>query len=84
MLRRRSNSKFKRLMNYEGKIAIYYFECMTRIVQTTVCPEFNFDGRKNKTSFRNTNAADEINATTKLWLCNFGIGSQKMHKLCWT
>ena len=53
-------------MNYEGKIAIYYFECITELFRQ-LYPEFNFNGRKNKTSFRNTNAADEINA-----LLNYG------------
>ena len=65
-IEKKQDSKFKRLMNYEGKIAIYYFECLTRLFQH-LYPKFNFDGRKNKTSFRNTNAADEINA-----LLNYG------------
>ena len=65
-IEKKQDAKFKRLMNYEGKIAIYYFECMTILFQH-LYPKFNFDGRKNKTSFRNTNAADEINA-----LLNYG------------
>ena len=56
----------KRLMNMEGKIASAYIEQLTRIF-SKVAPEFNFQGRKNKSNKHNMNAANEINA-----LYNYG------------
>ncbi len=56
----------RRLMNYEGKIAIAYLDEISKIF-SHVCPEFHYHGRKNKSGNRNMNAANEINA-----LFNYG------------
>ena len=56
----------KRLMNYEGKVATAYLDEISKIF-SHVCPEFHYLGRKNKSSNRNMNAANEINA-----LFNYG------------
>ena len=65
-LESKSEKSFKRIMNYEGKIAIKYYENIKKIFNS-IYPEFKFDARKDKTSSRNTNASDEINA-----LLNYG------------
>ena len=56
----------KQLMTYEGRIAGIYHDHLVKIFNK-LYPEFNFTGRKNKTSSRNYNASDEINA-----LLNYG------------
>jgi len=53
-------------MTYEGRIAVVYFEQISKIIQEGA-PEFGFDGRKNKAMSRNYNASDEVNA-----LLNYG------------
>ena len=60
------SKSIKQLMTYEGRIAGIYHENLTRIFHE-LYPEFNFTGRKNKSSSRNYNASDEINA-----LLNYG------------
>ncbi|MCA9828748.1 MAG: CRISPR-associated endonuclease Cas1, partial [Nitrosopumilus sp.] len=60
------SKSIKQLMTYEGRIAgIYHYNLMAIFNQLN--PEFNFTGRKNKSSSRNYNASDEINA-----LLNYG------------
>ena len=65
-LESKSEKSFKRIMNYEGKIAIKYYDNVKKIFNH-IYPEFNFDARKDKARSRNTNASDEINA-----LLNYG------------
>ena len=60
-----SNS-FNKLMNYEGRIALVYLEQIRKIF-AKLSPEFNFQGRMNKSNSWNNNASDEINA-----LLNYG------------
>jgi len=60
------SKSIKQLMTYEGRIAGIYLENLTAIFNQ-LSPEFNFTGRKNKSSSRNYNASDEINA-----LLNYG------------
>ena len=60
------SKSIKQLMTYEGRIAEIYHENLIVIFQE-LYPEFNFTGRKNKSSSRNYNASDEINA-----LLNYG------------
>ncbi|MGI0061367.1 MAG: CRISPR-associated endonuclease Cas1 [Nitrosotalea sp.] len=60
-----SNS-FNKLMNYEGRIALVYLEQLRKIF-VKLSPEFNFQGRMNKSNSWNNNASDEINA-----LLNYG------------
>ena len=60
-----SNS-FNKLMNYEGRIASIYLEQLRKLF-AKLAPEFNFQGRMNKSYSWNNNAANEINA-----LLNYG------------
>ena len=60
------SKSIKQLMTYEGRIARIYHDNLTAIFNH-LSPEFNFIGRKNKSSSRNYNASDEINA-----LLNYG------------
>jgi len=60
------SKSIKQLMTYEGRIARIYHDNLTAIFNH-LSPEFNFTGRKNKSSSRNYNASDEINA-----LLNYG------------
>ena len=60
------SKSIKQLMTYEGRIAGIYHDNLTAIFHE-LYPEFNFNGRKNKTNSRNYNASDEINA-----LLNYG------------
>ena len=60
------SKSIKQLMTYERRIAGIYHDNLTRIFNQ-LYPEFNFTGRKNKSSSRNYNASDEINA-----LLNYG------------
>ena len=60
------SKSIKQLMTYEGRIAGICHENLTAIFHQ-LNPEFNFTGRKNKSSSRNYNASDEINA-----LLNYG------------
>jgi len=60
------SKSIKRLITYEGRIAGIYHDNLTSIFNP-LYPEFNFTGRKNKSSSRNYNASDEINA-----LLNYG------------
>ena len=61
-----TSKSIKQLMTYEGRIAGIYHDNLTAIFHE-LYPEFNFTGRKNKSSSRNYNASDEINA-----LLNYG------------
>jgi len=54
------------LMMYEGRIAAYYWDALTRVFGK-LYPEFHFKGRKNKSYSWNMNASDEVNA-----LLNYG------------
>ena len=66
-------------MTYEGRIAEIYHDNLTKIF-IHLYPEFNFTGRKNKSSSRNYNASDEINA-----LLNYGyavLENQQKRKIC--
>lgn len=54
------------LLNYEGKIAMIYWDNM-RLIFNELYPDFNFENRKNKSYSWNMNASDEINA-----LLNYG------------
>ena len=60
------SKSIKQLMTYEGRIAGIYHDNLVKIFNE-LYPEFNFTGRKNKSSSRNYNASDEINA-----LLNYG------------
>ena len=60
------SKSIKQLMTYEGRIAGIYHDNLTRIFNQ-LNPEFNFTGRKNKSTSRNYNMSDEINA-----LLNYG------------
>ena len=63
----KNNIKFiKTLMTYEGRIATLYWSELEKIFKI-LKPEFNYNGRKNKSLSRNYNASDEINA-----LLNYG------------
>lgn len=57
---------YTNLLMYEGRIANIYWESLSKIFNK-LHPEFNFQGRKNKTYSYNMNASDEINA-----LLNYG------------
>lgn len=57
---------FNQLLMYEGKIAMLYWDNL-RLIFNKLYPEFNFQGRKNKSYSWNMNASDEINA-----LLNYG------------
>jgi CRISPR-associated protein Cas1 len=57
---------FNKLLMYEGKIALIYWNNL-RLVYNKLYPEFNFQGRRNKSYSWNMNASDEINA-----LLNYG------------
>ena len=60
------SKSIKQLMTYEGRIAGIYHDNLT-VIFNKLYPEFNFTGRKNKSTSRNYNASDEINA-----LLNYG------------
>ena len=60
------NRSTKRLLEFEGRIAIIYLAQLSKIFHK-LYPEFHFEGRKGKRSSWNTNAPDEINA-----LLNYG------------
>lgn len=63
----KNNIKFiKNLMTHEGRIATLYWSELEKIFKI-LKPEFNYNGRKNKSLSRNYNASDEINA-----LLNYG------------
>lgn len=55
-----------KLMVYEGRIANIYWDQLIQLF-AKLYPEFNFQGRKNKSYSWNMNASDEINA-----LLNYG------------
>lgn len=61
---RNNNNNF--LMMYEGRIATYYWDCLSKVFNK-LYPSFNFKTRKNKSYSWNMNASDEINA-----LLNYG------------
>ena len=65
-LKPNSRDIFSDLMTYEGRIAVIYFEQLSKIINE-IAPEFGFDVRKNKAMSRNYNASDEVNA-----LFNYG------------
>ncbi|MHB1830016.1 MAG: CRISPR-associated endonuclease Cas1 [Candidatus Micrarchaeaceae archaeon] len=59
-------NKINTLMLYEARMANIFWEQMAKVFRQ-VAPDFNFQSRKNKSFFHNTNASDEINA-----LLNYG------------
>jgi CRISPR-associated protein Cas1 len=56
----------KNLLDYEGKIAMLYWDNL-RLIFNELYPDFHFENRKNKSYSWNMNASDEINA-----LLNYG------------
>ena len=54
------------LLNYEGRIATYYWSVLSKIFNS-LSPDFHFTKRGSKWYSWNTNAADEVNA-----LLNYG------------
>jgi CRISPR-associated protein Cas1 len=57
---------FNQLLMYEGKIALVYWNNL-RLIFNKLYPNFNFQGRRNKSYSWNMNASEEINA-----LLNYG------------
>ncbi|MGI0012623.1 MAG: CRISPR-associated endonuclease Cas1 [Nitrososphaera sp.] len=61
-----SKKTVSNLMNYEGRIATFYWDCLTKVFNR-LYPNFHFKSRKNKSYSWNMNASDEVNA-----LLNYG------------
>jgi CRISPR-associated protein Cas1 len=61
-----ANKSINNLMNYEGRIATFYWNCLGAIFNK-LSSDFNFKSRKNKSYSWNMNASDEVNA-----LLNYG------------
>jgi CRISPR-associated protein Cas1 len=51
----------RRLLLYEGQVALYYWETLTRIFNK-LGPEFKYQSRCSQSNYHNMNACDEVNA----------------------
>lgn len=63
---KQKTSFLNNLMTFEGRIAVVYFENISKII-SKISPKFNFQSRRHDSNNWNMNAADEINA-----LLNYG------------